>query len=306
MSIFGSWHLKPAPFECYNFYVENKHAYRSGCVLLWRGTVRNEAGFSPIAVTAVISAVALVAVVGWQATRTLQAENAASAIKTYLNSGRIAATEGQGANVGDSTGGYANATSSVPNVFSNVGNQAFGQLVDTYVALKKSGEYTEAQGDSIASDVASAMRAQVSYTPYTESGLKTDPDTSYKRILTYRSDLREALAPLLLNTGSELDIFGRYLDTHDTNNLKVLEQAAGRYRKAAANAAAVTVPEDALEYHVGIENALLKFAVTLESLIKNADDPMATLALLRTYNDAEKNVFTSFDALASYQKRKIP
>ena len=39
-------------------------------------------------------------------------------------------------------------------------------------------------------------------------------------------------------------------------------------------------------------------------LIRYADDPLATLATLRTYNEAEREMLYAFDALASYYVRK--
>ncbi|OGG69134.1 hypothetical protein A3F27_03440 [Candidatus Kaiserbacteria bacterium RIFCSPHIGHO2_12_FULL_53_13] len=285
----------------------NEHANRSGCVLLWRDMMRSEAGFSPIVVSAAVSVAALLVVFGWQSTRTLQAGNAGvRAVNAYLSGEERPLFLQEQSGSTSTPAGSANATSPDPNDFSNVGNEALGQLVGTYVALKKSGGYTAEQGESVANDVASAMQVRVSYVPYKEGDIKTDADTSYKRLLAYRSDLREALRPLLQNTESELDIFARYIDTHDKHNLTVLGEVAQRYKEAADNAARMIVPEDASVYHVGIENALLQFAITLEALVKNADDPMATLALLRSYGNAERDVFMSFDALASYQKRKIP
>lgn len=289
--------------------MSNKRAPLNGRAnLLWQAKIRGAAGFSSIGASAVVAIVALLAVVGWQVTRTIQAENTgASPINAFLSGpGQILSEEDRGANGTSTSMGFASATSSRPNDFSNIGNEAFGQLVGTYVALKKSGEYTPVQGEGVANDVASAIRARISYTPYKENDIKTDYDVSYKRVLAYRSDLREALAPLLLNTEPELDILARYIDMHDKNDLKTLGEVAERYKEAADNASRITVPKDASSYHIGTLNALLQFAVTLESFVKNAEDPMATLALLRTYNDAEKDVFTSFDALASYQRRKMP
>ena len=121
----------------------------------------------------------------------------------------------------------------------------------------------------------------------------------------YRSGLTTALAPLLRNNDAELGIFNDYLQTHDAYKLTTLSQFAGRYRQAAALLSAMTVPLDARQYHLAVANSLLRFAATLDALVKNANDPMATLALLRSYNAAEDEVYASFAALTSYQKRKL-
>jgi hypothetical protein len=259
---------------------------------------------SPIVVTAVLSVLVFFAAVGWRATRTMETTNA----HTQTGAGIVTALRqqpvyGVGA-IGASSVGFA--TTSGPNDFSNTQYDVFGQLLGTYVALKTAGTYTEEKGAEVANRIAEATVAPVSYKAISKSDVKTDSDISYARMLVYRGDLQTSLAPLLLNSESELGIFNDYMQTHDKHYLKVLGEVAGRYHKTVDLLSAATVPQDAVDYHLGITNSLLHFATTLDAMIKNADDPMATLALLRTYNVAEDNVYTSFNSLASYQKRKIP
>ncbi len=289
--------------------------------MLWQGNSRSEAGFSPINVTAAVAVIALVAVLIWQTVNPTSAANGNSGAQNWnarnTGTGDAQAIGNEAATASSSARDAANVTSSDllaapgsaqagPNDFSQVGTDAFGQLIGTYVALKQSGAYTSAQGDRIASNVADALQADVAYAPYAESDITTDPDTSFARMLRYRSDLRVALAPLLDNSRNELEIFGHYIETRDPNDLAQLKTVAGRYRKAAENTVRVTTPRDAVSYHLSIVNALLQFGTTLDAMIQNANDSMATLALLRAYNTAEENVFVSFNSLASYEKRKIP
>jgi hypothetical protein len=124
-------------------------------------------------------------------------------------------------------------------------------------------------------------------------------------MLAYRSDLRIALQPLLENDGSELEIYGKYVETSDPAHLEKLREAAERYRAAAEAAAAMTVPRDAVSYHKDILNAMEQFAATLDAMAKYADDPFASVALLRSYNAAEARMFTTFDALGNYYGQKI-
>jgi len=42
----------------------------------------------------------------------------------------------------------------------------------------------------------------------------------------------------------------------------------------------------------------------VERLVLFADKPLASLALLRTYNDVEREMLMAFDALAQYYVRK--
>lgn len=284
--------------------MENKRAYDAGRILLWRGA--SGITFSPLTITAAFFVLILLAAIGWRATRTIETTNTGA----FSGTGTTYGAQNQnayGASAGDTAiVGTAHATSSGPNDFSNVQGDVFGQLFGTYVALKTSGAYTEEKGASVANTIAESTYAPISYPAVASSDIKTDADVSYKRMLAYRSDLQTALAPLLLNSESELGIFNRYVQTRDKHNLAVLGEVAGRYHKTVSLLSALTVPQDALDYHLGITNALLQFAVTLDAMIKNADDPMATLALLRTYNTAEESVYTSFNSLASYEKRKLP
>lgn len=302
------YYLAPSTFYlprgCYNFHVENKRANDAGLSSLWRpfaGITR-----SPIVITAALFVLIFLVAVGWRANKTIETTNSNSSAGT----GRVSFFQNQyGYGAGTDTVGAparAYATSSDPNDFSQTQYDVFGELLGTYVALKKTGAYTEEKGADIANRIAEATVAPVSYTAVAKSGIKTDPDISYNRMLLYRSDLQVALAPLLLNTESELGIFNDYVQTRDKHYLQILGEVAGRYHKTVGLLPAVTVPQDALDYHLGITNSLLAFATTLDAMIKNADDPMATLALLRTYNTAEDNVYTSFNSLASYEKRKIP
>ena len=55
-----------------------------------------------------------------------------------------------------------------------------------------------------------------------------------------------------------------------------------------------------------IVNALGKFSENLRSLTLHTDDPLASVALLRTYNDTELAVVSSFDKFAKYTRTKLP
>ncbi|MDP3965811.1 MAG: hypothetical protein Q8Q13_03370 [bacterium] len=275
----------------------------AGFILLWKDSMGMK--FSPIVITAAFSVILLVGATVWQATKSIETVNpgAVAAPGTVYS---VESRWGYGADTETGAETAVQATSAGPNDFSHTENDVFGQLLGTYVALKNAGTYTEEKGAQIADSIAEATVAPVSFTPVAQGDIKTDSDVSYARVLVYRDDVEAALAPMLLNSESELGIFNDYVQTRDTHNLVILGEAAGRYRKTVLLLSAVTVPQDALEYHLGVTNALLQFATTLDAMIQNAGDPMATLALLRTYNSAEQDVYASFNALSSYEKRKTP
>lgn len=204
------------------------------------------------------------------------------------------------------------ATSSDPGAISEsdpismIGPVVVAQLAGRYAGLVDSGSYSEESGAAAAESIAPHVKAAISYEKYDAADVQTDSETSYERMLGYRSDLREALSPLLKNTESEFEVYGKYIETSDTGYLDQLSNIAVNYRAAAEAAARVTVPRDALNYHLDILNAMALFAATLETMASHPDDPFATVALLRSYNSAEERMFLTFNALSNYYGQKLP
>jgi len=191
-----------------------------------------------------------------------------------------------------------------PDGLSNIGENVVGALVGSYAALAQSGGYSAKSGAEVAEDIAQSLRATISYPTFTSADLKTDTDTSHARMLVYRADMRVALEPLLKNKEYELSNFALYIETSDKKYVDSLKRAAENYREAIDSAAKVAVPRDAIAQHVEILNALSEFGATLEKMARHGDDAFAAVALLRTYDDAERRMFNSFDALARYSNQK--
>lgn len=177
-------------------------------------------------------------------------------------------------------------------------------VVEKYLSLQQQGIYTPEVGAKTAEKMAQDLVAPLSYHTYTAAEIPTSSDASYARMLAYRNDLQVSLEPLLKNTQAEFEIFGAYVDTKDPKYLERLRAAAQNYRAAASATAHVVPPKDALAYHLAVLNALEKFAVALETLAASADDPFASVVVLRTYNEAETNVLSSFASLAKYYREK--
>ena|SRR3989344_4627047 len=288
--------LRQTSVTGYNSSVENRRMYARG--------------LSSIASTAVISVAVLLSALVWQITAITNSKQESLYAISTSNSGTSYATNGEAA-LSDNfilsqseTATNADIKPYDPNDLSQTGENAFGKLIGTYVALKQSGAYTAAVGERVAEDVADSLNAPVEYTAILESDIKAVSDTSYKRMLQYRSDMRTAYEPLLQNKEPEFAVFARYVETGDKSNLATLSLYAERYKKAASNAKNAVVPKDIVSYHVRIANSLLQFAATLEAMVKYADNSMASLALLRTYNGAEADVLTSFNSLATFQRNK--
>ena len=287
--------LRQTSVTGYNSSVENRRMYARG--------------LSSIASTAVISVAVLLSALVWQITAITNSKQESShAISEYQPAGgatnsEAVASDNPGLSQSE-TATNADIKPYDPNDLSQTGENAFGKLIGTYVALKQSGAYTAAVGERVAEDVADSLNAPVEYTAILESDIKAVSDTSYKRMLQYRSDMRTAYEPLLQNKEPEFAVFARYVETGDKSNLATLSLYAERYKKAASNAKNAVVPKDIVSYHVRIANSLLQFAATLEAMVKYADNSMASLALLRTYNGAEADVLTSFNSLATFQRNK--
>lgn len=200
----------------------------------------------------------------------------------------------------EGTTGAANDPDGLDNIADNVG----GALVGAYATLAESGAYTPEEGKKIAEDIAASLKASVSYPIYSATDLKTDTDTSYERMLSYRNDLRIALEPLLKNPGYELGLFANYVESREVHYLDELHATAANYRLAVEGSGNVVVPTDAVASHLEILNALSEFGAIVERLARHADDAFASAALLRTYQESEANLITSFSKLAEYYRGK--
>ncbi len=255
--------------------------------------MRGKAGFSPIFITAAVSAVLLVAVAGWQIESAMHARSTAGSYTAPT-------TE-----AGDSSAeGFASSTLASERSSTPIGSAVLDGIVSQYLSLQEKGLYTPEAGAKTAEKIAETLRAPVSYHSYAAADITTSADTSYARMLAYRADLQVSLAPLLKNTQPEYEIFAYYVSTKDKKNLEKLRAAAQNYRAAAGATAHVVPPKDALNEHLGILNSTEEFAATLDVLVANADDPFASVAALRTYNQAEADVLDSFSALAKYYREK--
>lgn len=196
-------------------------------------------------------------------------------------------------------GGFLQPTSTEATSSTSLGDAVLSQFAARYQALSASG----VSPDTAATQAADIVPTIVS-TTYAERDIPTNPDTSLAAVIRYRSDLREALAPLLANTTPELDVFARWIDTGDQQYLNELNAIADSYDTAIAQAKLVKTPIDAVHYQAGILNAMAQFSAALRALANHARDPIASLTLLRTYNMAEQQMFMAFNSLGIYASGK--
>lgn len=249
---------------------------------------------SPISLTAFACVAVLVAVIGWSiasnATVTSDPVQQATLAEIY-------AGNEQSAPFAENM--LPSGTASSYNI-SDIGPQVVGTLAAQYAALQQKGAYTPEVGAAVATQLAPSLKAPVSYKTFSIIDISTVSDTSHARMEKYQSDLLAALAPLSQNTTPEISIFSAYTQTKDPKYLAELRAVAQYYTDATTASAKVIVPQDAIAQHIAILNAMGQFSATLKGLADNADDPIAVMALLSTYNDAELGMVISFNAFASY------
>ncbi len=212
-----------------------------------------------------------------------------SAITAQVGSGNIA-------NISPVTESAAIATSDI----AQVGPEIVGQLVQQYQQMKASGTYSPEAAGQAAQQLARAVSVLVPYKQYTVSNLHTSSDTSYAGMLAYRAALKQALAPMIGIKDLEIAVFAKYSANKNPVYLNQLNSIITTYNSSTAAAAAVQVPQDAVPYHLAILNAMGQFSSTLQALVDNANDPITTVTLLRSYNDAEGAMVSSFNSLALY------
>jgi hypothetical protein len=66
------------------------------------------------------------------------------------------------------------------------------------------------------------------------------------------------------------------------------------------------VPAEALASHVDTSNAIAYYGTVLEAMVVHQDDPIASLTLLREYNEAEQYLGTSLSLLSRYYSVDTP
>ncbi|MEY4747295.1 MAG: hypothetical protein RLZZ416_344 [Candidatus Parcubacteria bacterium] len=247
--------------------------------------------------------IALLAVAGWKIEQTIAEKRFAT---TYVASASSASSDPQKENPPGLTDQTAQDEALWSPEATPLGNAVLGNLITRYVTLESQGSYTPDRGEKTAEAMASTLKPSVAYVPFTSADIKTTPDTSYERMLAYRKDLQGSLAPLMKNTRPEFELFGQYVETKDSLYLARLRAVAKDYADAATASAHIVVPADASPYHVAILNAMRQFGATLNEMAANASDPFASVALLRSYNQAETDMLVAFRALVSYEKSKLP
>jgi hypothetical protein len=270
-------------------------------------------GFSPIAVTALLSIALLLSVSVVRITLALRPAPAEPAVVAAVDATTPSDTTPVPLDsfdqqsmfllgMSDSTDLDATTTN---DHLSLIGPMIAGEMLGTYARILDSGQdYTKEDLRQAAARIAERMKAAVAYDAFENSDFTIDPDSSAERVRVYRDQLQEALKPLSSIPSAEYVIYGHYVETSDPKYLTQLTDAAAAYRASADAGAQIRVPQDAINYHRELLNSLRAFAAVLDGLVSHGDDSYASVALLRTYNEKEQGIYDSFDRMRSLFARK--
>ncbi len=179
------------------------------------------------------------------------------------------------------------------------------RLIQQYLFLKESQSYTEERGERLGASLAANVYVPTPFVPYTQSELRTTEDQTKEAVTAYRASLQDVLEPFLTMQTPEVVLYAQFVDSKDPHTLIPVRERALVYKQVAKHMMELTVPNDAAALHVETANALAFFGTVLEYLVQYAQDPIASLSLLKTYNEAERYVFTTFSALSTYYNTHI-
>lgn len=200
----------------------------------------------------------------------------------------------------------ASTTAETNDPASSLGSALLRSLVSGYTSLKQYDSYTPERGEKLASTLAGSFIAPNTASVHTKEELTVEEGDSQARMLQYRADMRVALEGIVdLEAEPEFSLFARFIQTEDAHWLDELSKSAQKYRQAEANLLDVKVPANAADVHLRAVNAVASFAETLERLVRFAHDPLASMALLRTYNESEREFLLAFDALAKFYVQNV-
>lgn len=174
------------------------------------------------------------------------------------------------------------------------------RLISEYASLKQGGSYTDDRGVAIGEKLANSIRQITPFEPRVIEDIKSDPDTSYERMISYRSAMQDIFSPLLSLNEAEFVIYGKFVENKNREALAEFLDIADVYQGVADEAAEIIVPVDAVDEHLDAVNALSFYAEVLRNMVRYSYDSVASFALLRTYAQAEEYLFTTFDTLSSY------
>ena len=172
-------------------------------------------------------------------------------------------------------------------------------LVLGYLEASQNGTKTlsdpNAFGEALAGTIA---EPEVAYTVVVAKDIHTTENTPETQS-AYVKALKKAVDPISDISEPEIATYGRLVEGDASANADLAKTIA-IYKSVAKDLQSITVPKNALVVHLGAINAVGYYAAVLDTMRMNTTDSIGSLALLRTYNEAEQYMFSGFGALSSY------
>ncbi|MBP9668784.1 MAG: hypothetical protein KBE09_00655 [Candidatus Pacebacteria bacterium] len=175
------------------------------------------------------------------------------------------------------------------------------RLISRYVALKQQDAYSEEKGVALAEDLTNSLNIDIPFVPYTRGELTVTAATPSER-KQHEAQVRAMLAPLKAFAEPDIAIYARYVQNKDIAALAEVREHGLAYIKAGEGMMHINPPSDIVDDHLEAANALVYFGATLQKMAERAEDPIAALSLLRTYNQAEQYLGFTIGVLDRYYK----
>lgn len=120
---------------------------------------------------------------------------------------------------------------------------------------------------------------------YTESSLKTSPDSSKAALKAYGNAVAPILSTLITEKSitEDLTSFTNFVESENEGDLLPLIKNRTRVQSSLKSLLAMTVPKDAAAQHLDMINRVSVFAETLESLSRAYDDPVRATLVINSY-----------------------
>jgi hypothetical protein len=174
-------------------------------------------------------------------------------------------------------------------------------ILQTYVNTKDSGV-------DISSDVASQIADNLLSQSYTDSSsakiysvnnITVEPTDSKQSIINYGNAVGKAFAiPLPKDGQYELAIFSNFATTNNAALLSQLTENITRYQKIVSGLLAIPVPENFVQVHLAVINALSAMIYEIEGMQNFPTDPIGGQNAAQAY----QNTFLSLTAALNQEK----
>lgn len=193
-----------------------------------------------------------------------------------------------------------NRTSLPPSIGSGNATDSFAHaLLTQYLGASNNGTQSVLDPAGLGSDIADQVpEIDVEYKTVLVSDLRIVAETPANHA-SYVSNYDDAVKPLASLSEPEISLYSRFI-SGDKEAGGALLDTAEIYEQVADTLKKMSVPNEGAAKHLGATNALGYYAATLKAMYSQVDDPVASLLLLRSYNEAEQYMFDSFAQLNLY------